>query len=169
MMRIYLPGTMRDLARLRDEGAIAGGFTAHAVTPALREWYAASDTEELEHAAFLDAERRSLHRLAGDPTVVRLRVVIAADVPDDVVLPAGGDDEDRAVVLVRGGLSVDSVASVHVDEVDAQADVTAAIEALGAAAEGDDDAQFTVDSAEGHDLLWYDVTELDDVLVLDEL
>jgi hypothetical protein len=169
MMRIYLPGTMRDLARLRDEGAIAGGFTAHAVTPALREWYAASDTEELEHAAFLDAERRSLYRLAGDPTVVRLRVVIAADVPDDVVLPVGGDDEDRAVVMVRGGLSVDSVASVHVDEVDARADVTAAIEALGAAAEGDDDAQFTVDSAEGHDLLWYDVTELDDVLVLDEL
>jgi hypothetical protein len=169
MMRIYLPGTMRDLARLRDEGALAGGLTAHAVTPALREWYAGSDTEELEHAAFLDAERRSLQRLAGDPTVVRLRVVIAADVPDDVVLPAGGDDEDRAVVLVRGGLSVDSVASVHVDEVDAQADVTAAIEALGAAAEGDDDAQFAVDSAEGHDLLWYDVTELDDVLVLDEL
>jgi hypothetical protein len=169
MMRIYLPGTMRDLARLRDEGALAGGFTAHAVTPALREWYAGSDTEELEHAAFLDAERRSLHRLAVDPTVVRLRVVIAADVPDDVVLPGGGDDEDRAVVVVRGGLSVASVASVHVDEVDAQADVTAAIEALGAAAEGDDDAQFTVDSAEGHDLLWYDVTELDDVLVLDEL
>ena len=51
MMRIYLPGTMRDLARLRDDGALAGGFTAHAVTPALREWYAEGDDEELGDVA----------------------------------------------------------------------------------------------------------------------
>ena len=171
MMRIYLPGTMRDLARLRDEGAIAGGFTAHAVTPALREWYAASDTEELEHAAFLDAERRSLRRLAGDPTVVRLRVVIAADVPDDVVLPAGGDDDGPRRRAGPGravrGLGRERPCAADQGRRRGTTSRPRSGPALGAAAGGDDDAQFTVDSAEGHDLLWYDVTELDDVLVLD--
>ena len=33
-----------------------------------------------------------------------------------------------------------------------------------AAAAGDKDAQFTVDGAEDHELEWYDVTELDQLL-----
>jgi hypothetical protein len=61
-------------------------------------------------------------------------------------------------------LTLAAVASVHVDEADAVPDVTAALAALGAAADGDEDAQFIVDSAEGHDLLWFDITELDDLL-----
>jgi hypothetical protein len=164
MTRIYVPSTLLGLVELRDDGEIRRGVAAHAVTPALREWYAGSDTDELENAAFLDAERRSLRRLAGAPRVRRIRVVLSADVPDDAVHPVGGDDEDRAVVLVSVDVPLAAVASIHVDEAGAEADVAAAVDALGGADEGDDDAQFVVDGAEGHDLLWYDVTELDDVL-----
>jgi hypothetical protein len=35
---------------------------------------------------------------------------------------------------------------------------------LPAADAGDDDAQFVVDAVDDHELLWYDVIELDDVL-----
>jgi len=57
------------------------------------------------------------------------------------------------------------VASVHVDEDEARSDVAAAVDALAAAAAGDDDAQFAVDGAEAHDLLWYDVSELGELVV----
>ena len=40
----------------------------------------------------------------------------------------------------------------HVDDLEAGADVRRAIEALPAADAGDEDAQFTVDGAEGHEL-----------------
>jgi hypothetical protein len=38
--------------------------------------------------------------------------------------------------------------------------VKAAIAALAAADEGDEDARFTVDGAEGHELMWYATQEL---------
>ncbi|HEY0481629.1 MAG TPA: hypothetical protein VGD37_29130 [Kofleriaceae bacterium] len=167
MTRVYFPATLDELAELRALGEIPAGRRAHAVTPALREWYAGSDTDELENAAFLDAERRSLRRLAAQPQSRRLRVVLSADVPDSAVRPDGGQqDEDRAVVLVQVSVPLAAVASIHADEPDAEPDVVAALEALARLDAGDDDAQFVVDGAEGHDLLWFDVTELDDVLAL---
>ncbi len=57
-------------------------------------------------------------------------------------------------------LTLDDLASVHVDDGDAEADVRAAVAALPAADAGDEDAQFTVEACEGHDLLWYDANEL---------
>ena len=39
-------------------------------------------------------------------------------------------------------------------------DVAAAADALAAADAGDDDASFTVDSAEAHELAWYATQEL---------
>jgi hypothetical protein len=164
-MRVYLAATLPLLVRLRDEGELVVGAAAHAVTPALREWYAESDLEELEQAAFYDAERGSLRLLADDPAAPRLRIVIAADVSDSVVTPvSGADDDDRSAIQVGSTVSVAAVASVHVDEKDAVADITAAIDALAAARQGDEDAQFVVDGAEGHDLLWFDVTELDELV-----
>ena len=50
--------------------------------------------------------------------------------------------------------------SGHIDEPAALTDIRAAIEALPAADSGDDDAQFAVDSAEGHELMWYATQEL---------
>ncbi|MYR55230.1 hypothetical protein GTY54_02875, partial [Streptomyces sp. SID625] len=55
-------------------------------------------------------------------------------------------------------------AAVHVDADDAVADVTAAAGALGAADTGDDDAQFVVDGAEDHELLWYATQEIPNLI-----
>jgi hypothetical protein len=164
-MRVYVPMTVPVLAALWDGQAYgAGVYVAYAVTPALREWYAESDTEELELAAFFDAERAALGRVAADPTAPRIRVVVAADVPDDTVLAAAEEDDARSLVMVRGELVVADLVSVHLDEEAAQADIAAAIDAMVAAARGDEDAQFTVDGAEGHDLLWYDASEIDQLV-----
>ena len=46
------------------------------------------------------------------------------------------------------------------DDASAAADVRAAAAAIPAADRGDDDAKFAVDSAEGHELLWYAAQEL---------
>ncbi|GMA88471.1 hypothetical protein GCM10025868_37210 [Angustibacter aerolatus] len=54
--------------------------------------------------------------------------------------------------------------SVHLDDDLALDDVAAAVRALPAADAGDEDAQAVVDDAEGHELLWFDVTELDDLV-----
>jgi hypothetical protein len=42
--------------------------------------------------------------------------------------------------------------------------VTAAADAMRAAAAGDEDARFIVDGAEDHELEWYDVSELEHML-----
>lgn len=55
-------------------------------------------------------------------------------------------------------------AAVHVDADDAEADVAAAAAALAAADAGDDDARFTVDGAEDHELLWFGVQEIPGLL-----
>ena len=161
-MRIYCPATLASLEALAQNG-FAAPVEAHAVTPALREWYAEGDAEELEYAASDAAAAASLRLLAAEPGVTTRRVVVAADVPDDAVRLAGGD---RSTVLVQVPVTRSEVASVHVDDATAEADVAQAVASLAAADAGDDDAQFAVDQAAGHELLWYDVTELDDVLAL---
>ena len=159
-MRVYVGTTAAGLEMLRRSGFDAP-VTAHAVTGALREWYAEGDADELEYAATSAAAQASLHQL--DPAGTPRRVVVAADVPDGSARPAA-DDDRPSLVLLGTPLSLDQVVSLHVDDADAEADVAAAVKALPAAAAGDDDAAFLVDGAEGHELLWYDVTELDDVL-----
>ena len=77
-MRVYIPSTLR----LLDAACHAGEFgpaplTAYAVTPALREWYAEGDDEELEYAAMAQAARASVGLLAADPGTARRRVVVA--------------------------------------------------------------------------------------------
>ena len=154
-MRVYLPATMTLLARWHATGTLPA-TTAHAVTPTLREWYTSGDAEELEYAALLEAADASLHLLAADPGTVRRRVVLAAEVPDTAVRPTPGARSAVAVPDVQMG----SVVSVHVDDVDAEPDLATAVAVLPAALAGDDDAQFTVDGAGAHDLLWYDATEI---------
>lgn len=160
MIRVYLPATFTTLRALRDNGSVDAA-TAHAVTPALREWYVEGDAEELEYAAMLDAAEGSLRLLAADAGAPRRRAVVAADVPEDWV---GTGGEGRSEVPLSRPVPRERVASVHVDDTEAEGDVAAAVEALPAADAGDEDARFTVDGADGHDLLWYDVTELDDLL-----
>ena len=166
-MRVYLPATLRTLRELRDAGEIAPApLTAFAVTPALREWYAVGDLEELEYAAMAEAARASLRLLDADldrhPGTRPRRVVIAADVPDRDVAPT--PELERAAVRVEVTVPLADLASVHVDEAEAEHDIRAAAQAVLAADLGSDDAQFVVDGAEGYELLWYATQELDDLL-----
>ncbi|MGC9500531.1 DUF6912 family protein [Streptomyces sp. WG7] len=164
-MRVYVPLTLAGLAEAHRTGKLGSGpLVAYAVTPALREWYRSDDVEELEYAALNRAALASLRRLAADADAERRRVVVAADVADGAAsaAPDRGREDPAALgeVLLAEPLRLAEVASVHVDSADAEADVTAAAEALAAADGGDDDARFVVDGAEDHELLWYATQEI---------
>jgi hypothetical protein len=175
-MRVFLPSTLPALAKVLPAGQISppaqadasassgspgdeGPLCGYAVTPALREAYASGDEEELEYSALTEAARASLRLLAADPAAPRRRVVLAADIPAEQV---GWDPRsgEPGRVLVTGAVPVRLLASAHVDELEAAADVRAAAEALPAADAGDEDAEFAVDGAEGHELAWYASQEL---------
>ncbi|MFF0163830.1 DUF6912 family protein [Streptomyces sp. NPDC005263] len=163
-MRVYVPLTLPGLAEAYKTGELGSGpFVAYAVTPALREWYLSDDIEELEYAALNRAAQAALRLLAADPDAARRRVVVAVDVPDGTA----SADPDRALdpavlgeVRVTGTVRLAKAAAVHVDSDDAEADVAAAAEAITAADGGDDDAQFVVDGAEDHELLWFATQEI---------
>jgi hypothetical protein len=160
-MRVYLPSTLPGLAVILAKGeAGPGPLRAFAVTPALRESYASGDEEELEYVAMLAAARESLRMLDTDQMAPRRRVVLAVDVPDEHVGWQPYDDE-AAAVLVGAAIPIADIASGHVDELEAVPDVAAAADAISAADVGDDDASFTVDSAEAHELAWYATQELE--------
>ena len=167
-MRVYVPLTISGLATAHGAGEFGPApLTAYAVTPGLREWYVSDDIEELEYAALSRAAAASLRLLAGAPGTARRRVVIAVDVPDNTV----SADPDSALdagslgeVRIASPVALAKAAAVHVDAEDAVADVTAAADALGAADHGDDDAQFTVDGAEDHELLWFGVQEIPNLI-----
>ncbi|MFD5482959.1 DUF6912 family protein [Streptomyces hawaiiensis] len=163
-MRVYVPLTLPGLAEAYRTGELgAGPFTAYAVTPGLREWYSSDDIEELEYAALGRAAQASLRLLAAEPRAPRRRVVIAVDVADRAASAdpgRGPDPAEPGEVRVAGAVPLGKAASVHVDAADAEADVTAAAEALTAADGGDDDARFVVDGAEDHELLWFATQEI---------
>ncbi|GLZ03842.1 hypothetical protein Acsp03_13080 [Actinomadura sp. NBRC 104412] len=164
-MRVYVPSTLTGLARvLADKEVGPAPLAAYAVTPALREWYASGDLEELEYAAMTAAARASLRLLAAEPETPARRVVLAAEVPDELVRAGSGDrfdEQTRALVQVTEPIPWRAIASGHVDDESAVADVRAAVQAVPAADKGDEDARFTVDGAEGHELLWYATQELE--------
>ena len=164
-VRVYVPATLPLLARLRADGGldIPSGIQAHAVTPGLREWYAEGDEEELEYVAFTRAAQDSLHLLHHDPAAARRRAVLSFDL-DPARVRTGGHELGSSVVELIGRIGLAELAAVHVDGKDAEPDIIAAAEVIEQAAAGDDDAQFTVDGAEDHELEWYDVTELDQLL-----
>jgi glycine/D-amino acid oxidase-like deaminating enzyme len=160
-VRVYLPVTSTRLARALESGRIDSAV-AFAVTPALREWYAEGDLDELEYVALTHAARASLRLLAEETTEPaardRRRVVLAADVPDS---RAHSDPEtDVAAVRVEGTVEWSAIVSAHVDDVDAANDVLAAVRVLEAADAGDDDARFVVESVDDHQLQWFATQEI---------
>ncbi|MGN9836921.1 DUF6912 family protein [Nonomuraea sp. H19] len=167
-MRVYLPCTLPALAAAVKAGELSPApLTGYAVTPALTEWYASGDTEELEYVALTEAARASLRMLAADRAdgveAAPRRVVVAAEVPEGSI-SAGADLEERARVRLAEPIPMAKVAAVHIDDLDAAQDIEAAIAALPASDQGDDDARFTVDGAEAHELMWYATQEIPDLL-----
>ncbi|MFD5025509.1 DUF6912 family protein [Streptomyces sp. NPDC058373] len=164
-MRVYVPLTLPALAQAHRAGEVGPGpLTAFAVTPGLREWYVSDDIEELEYAALTRAAHGSLRLLAADPEAVRKRVVVAVDIADGAVYA----DPDRALdpdalgeVRLDAAVPLGKAAAVHVDADAAAADVAKAAEALAAADGGDEDAQFVVDGADDHELLWFATQEIE--------
>jgi hypothetical protein len=169
-VRVYLPATTSVLRTLVDDGVLPGPHTVFAVTPQLREFYelsdAGADTEELEYAALLGAARASLRLIDIDPTAARRRVVVAADVPDATVGPIDDEDTERGAARLEGDIRLRDVASAHIDGIDAEEDVRAAVNVVLEADLGSDDAQFVVDQAEGHELAWYATQEIGPALEL---
>ncbi len=160
-MRVYLPSTLAGLRSAVAAGEISPPpLTACAVTPALREWYVEGDSEELEYVALTAAARASLRLLAADPSAPRRRVVMAADVADTTVRPAG---TDRTEVSVSVAVPLAVVAAVHVDDGPAAA-VVAAVLALPAADAGDEDAEFLLAETESHELQWYAAAEISELV-----
>lgn len=163
MRRVYLPTTLVGLARAHASGVLPGPASAHAVTSSIREWYTEGDTEEYEYVALTEAAESSLRLLALDPDAPRRRVVIAADVAESAVTDVP-DGPCRSAVRIGVDVPIAAVASVHIDEESAVKVVAEAIIALDAADGGDDDARFVLDEAEATELLWYDVTEVGDLV-----
>jgi hypothetical protein len=159
-MRVFLPSTLPAVAQALLAGQVGPGpMPGFAVTPALRESYASGDTEELEYAALTEAARASLRLLADDPAAPPRRVVLAAEIPAEHVKPDPRDGEPARVVI-KQDVQLKDLAAAHVDAPAADADVRSAVQALPGADAGDEDARFTVDGAEGHELGWYATQEL---------
>ena len=134
------------------------------MTPHLREWYAEADEEELEYVAFTRAAQDALQLLHADPGAPRRRVVISADVPGSA-LASASSDLGSSLVRLHGAARVPRRRGDPRRRRRApRRDVRAAAEVVLDAVAGDPDAQFVVDSAEDHELEWYDVTEIDQLL-----
>ncbi len=142
---MYLPAALDQLPCEQ-----VGPGRAHAVTPELRAGLPTEDVEGWEYAALLAAADDALALLARRPASPRLRVVLAADVPDALVDSGTVPDEPASAVDIVAGVAWGVVVSVHVDEPAAAADVAAALA-------GDEAAQ---ERLVERDLLWYDVTEV---------
>ena len=164
-MRVFLASTLPALAEILRTGQVGSDPVpqpGYAVTPVLREAYASGDEEELEYAALTEAARASLRMLATDHAAPPRRVVLAAELPAEQV-KLDAHDHEPARVLIATAIPLERLASAHVDDAEAGADVRAAADALPAADAGDEDARFAVDGAEGHELGWYATQELSDL------
>ncbi|WP_156251930.1 DUF6912 family protein [Pseudactinotalea terrae] len=143
-MRIYLPATAADLS-----AELLAARPAHAVTPALRSSNPTESEEDLEVPAFLAAADASLALLTGADVPVRL--VIAADVGAAEAIP--GEDITQ---VSAPQVPWSAVVSFHVDD---PADGEAAA-LVSAAVGGDEEA---IEKAGELDLLWFDVSERDEL------
>ncbi|MEV5510533.1 DUF6912 family protein [Streptomyces orinoci] len=162
-MRVYVPLTLPGLAAAHQAGELGPApLNGCAVTPALREWYRSDDLEELEYAALGRAAQGSLRLLAADPAAPRRRVVVAVEVPEGAV--AAGDPGEPGAVRLARAVPLAKAAAVHLDAEEAAAEVAAAAAALDAADQGDEDARFTVDSADDHELMWFAVQEIPNLI-----
>ena len=163
-MRVYIPATLTMLTRLVADGSLRPvGGTAFAVTPALREAYAAGDDDELGEVALAEAALASLRLLGGeqaDPATLPVRrAVLVAELADPAAATVRADLDD-AVVRLAAPVGMAEIVAAYVDTAAAEPAVAAAVAVIDAADLGDEDAELTVGDAQDHDLAWYATQEL---------
>ena len=123
-VRVYLPGTWAALATLADpsaQGGLPTGGVGFAVTRSVREADPDGDDEEWEFVAFSDAAQASMRLLSDD--VPRRRVVFSVDLDADAVGAADGS----SAVVVPDVVSLDALAAVHLDGVEAEPAISAVL------------------------------------------
>jgi len=158
-MRIFLPASLSLVHGWAAAQRIGPQpLTGFAVTPGLREWYLDGEAEELEYAATMRAARASLRLIS---VTEPRRVVLAVDVPDDVVIFR--DELEVGAIHVTSFVPWSAVACALVDDLDAEPAVAEAVAVIDAADLGDEDAEFLVSETEDHELGWYATQELADL------
>lgn len=146
-MRVYIPGNVADM-----EGYLSGNWEpkrGYGVTPLLLQISAYDDQEELAEQARDAAATDSVIEFRSPR-----RLVVAVDYPRADVTPV--PEEHPAAVALEGRVMLDSIACAFVDEPEASTHAKKA-------AKGDADALALL---EEHELLWFDVTELDQIVPL---
>lgn len=157
IVRVYLPLDAAALDHLRSAGELGPApIPAHAATPATSRAGLGNDEEEREYAAWSAAADDAGSRAAQG----RRRVIASADVDAAIVrrLADGesDDSEPASSTSASGSASGGAAPALTAVEVDG----AVALPRI---------ASFHIDEEPGGeiaDLLWYDVTELDDVITL---
>jgi hypothetical protein len=147
MARIYVPANAAMLRTLAGTGELRPVSAVHTVTSWLRREAPGADEEDLEYTAFADAALASLPLLAGG---VPRRIVVSADVPDDLV----SEHDEGTGAGFEGVVALKRVAAVHADDAAAAEEVARAL-----AAEEPD-----LDAVEAHVLDWYAPSEIQEFL-----
>lgn len=161
--RVFVPHSFDGLAAVLATGRAGGPRTtllqpraeANAVTDALRAEFPDADEEELEYLAMTAAAQRAVALVGSEGPYGR--VVLAVDV--EALQPA--PSEDPSAVLIGDEVPIADLVSVHVDSEDAAPDVRAA---RAAVVDGAQDADERLTMCLDHELGWYAVTELDEVV-----
>lgn len=158
-MRTYLPATFDDLQQIEGKTlTLKAGAKVYGVSLTGKEHYAehdVNDTEELEYLAFITAGIESLYLLAQDLEAKKMRVVISMDIAENNLksLADAANAENLWAFEVTSDLSLE-VVCFHVDEATAQQQIEAAFS-------GEErDLENLIET----DLLWFDISELDQVL-----
>ena len=158
-MRIYIPATMNDIA-----SDVISERTVHAHTAQLeraadlRDVPPGEQRDVLEAMAMNAAADDSLRRLAAcaetsEKAAEPRRVVIVAEVADSALASGEADQLPTARILTRP-VHWKHVESIHIDDDEALDDISDAM--------AGDEAAF--ERSYEHELMWYDVTERDDLI-----
>src|SRR5215475_460935 len=109
-MRVYLPMTLAELGSALVAGQVGPApVVGFAITPALREWYASGDLEELEYVAMMQTARTSLRILHIDTKTPRRRIVLAAELPESLISVRNGIDKAGQVIMTLPVMLADVV------------------------------------------------------------
>ncbi len=156
-VRVYLPVTPRALRAAKERGYVGPGpLDGHAVTAAVRTVLDDVDEEDREYLVLSSASLDCLSLLEADETPVRLVVAVEVDDVTDA-----GDVDTPSAVRVAGEVPLRRVAAVHADSEDAREVVAAARDAVLADSE---DADGLAERCLDHELAWFAVQEIDDLL-----